>query len=475
MKPENIEDIYELTPLQKGILFHSLYAAELALYFVHVSFTLHGNLNVGAFEQAWQKVVDRHTILRTGFYWEDIDNPLQVVYKQAKIPLIQYDWRHVESAKQQQQLKSFLVSDRQQGFDLSQPCLMRLILIRLADDCYEFIWSHHQIIIDGWTTPLVLQESMQIYQALCQDEEVSLAPTRPFRDYIDWLHQQDISTTENFWRQALQGIKAPTPLTYIEKIERSRDREERYDEERIKLSAESTKALQSFAAQHRLTLATLVHGTWAILLGRYTCRHNIVYGCTVTGRPVDLPGAESILGVFINTLPIAVQLDPQQSLVSWLQNFQIQLVEVRQYEYTPLTQIQAWSEVPGSLPLFQSIVVVENQPASQFLRDWQGNIEFQETGLYYKTNYHLTVVIYPDTELIIGISYDSRSFEIATISAILKDFEMLLQSMINNPEARIQDLQLRTQKQQKTFSRLEKEVCFDFDFVLLQDLALNKK
>ncbi len=474
MKPENIEDIYELTPLQKGILFHSLYAADLGLYFVHVSFTLHGNLNVGAFEQAWQLVVNRHTILRTGFYWEDIDNPLQVVYRQAKIPLIQYDWRNIEPAKQQERLKSFLVSDRKQGFDLSQPCLMRLTLIRLADDCYEFIWSHHQIIIDGWTTPIVLQESMQIYTALCQDEEVSLAAARPFRDYIDWLQQQDISKTENFWRQALQGIKVPTPLTYIEKIDQSPRHEERYDEERIKLSAATTKALQSFATQHRLTLATLVHGAWAILLGRYTCRNNIVYGCTVTGRPVDLPGAESIVGVFINTLPIYVQLDSQELLLSWLQHFQTQLVELRQYEYTPLTQIQAWSEVPRNLPLFKSIVVVENQPASQFLRDWKGNIEFQETGLYYKTNYPLTVVIYPDTELIIGISYDSVSFEIATITGILKDFEILLQSIINNPEVRLQDLQLQTQKQHKKSARLEAEVIFYFDCVLPQ-VALNKK
>ncbi|MEH1848658.1 MAG: condensation domain-containing protein [Nostoc sp.] len=462
MKTENIEDIYELTPLQKGILFHSLYANELGLYFFQQTFILHGNLNIDAFEKAWQIVVDRHTILRTGFYWEEIDNPLQVVYKQVKIPLKLYDWSTIEPVAQQQHLESFLVSDRKQGFDFSQPCLMRLILIRFNDDCYQFILSHHMLNIDGWTLPIIFHECVQIYTALCQDKEVSLASTRPFRDYIDWLQQQDIFKAEIFWRQALKGVKAPTSLTYIE-TRQLYNQVERYDEETLKLSATTTKTLQSLAKQHRLTLATLVHAAWAILLSRYTCSNNIVYGCTVTGRPVDLAGSESMVGVFINTLPICVKLDPQQLLLSWLQNFQTQLVEARHYEYTSLTQIQEWSEVPRNFPLFKSIVVDENLPISKHLQEWKGNIEFQSTGSYYKTNYPLTIVIYPDTELIIAISYDSNSFDIATITGILKDFEIVLQSMVNNPTVQLKDLSLLTHEQQQITSILEQEALFKWD------------
>jgi hypothetical protein len=465
MIAENIEDIYELTPLQKGILFHSLYADELALYFFQQTLTLYGDLNVDAFEQAWQKVVDRHTILRIGFYWEDIDNPLQVVYKQAKAPLQLYDWRGMQPVEQQEKLEEFLLSDRKQGFDLSQPCIMRLTLIRLTDNCYEFIWSHHHINLDGWTLPIVLGEVAQIYVGLCEGQEVSLPPTRPFRDYIDWLQQQDISKTEIFWRQALQGVKESTPLTYIEKIDQFSSQEQKYNEQKIKLSAANTKALQTLATRHHLTLATLIHATWAILLSRYSCRNNIVYGCTVTGRPVDLAGADSMVGVFINTLPICVKLDPDQFLLTWLQHFQTQLVEARHYEYTPLTQIQKWSEVPQNLTLFKSIVVDENLPISKYLRDWQGNITFETSGTYYKTNYPLTVVIYPDTELIIAISYDFNSFDVATITGILHDFEILIQNIINNPELRLKDLQFQTQKQQRMRSMLEAEAFFDFDLV----------
>ncbi|MGJ5676045.1 MAG: condensation domain-containing protein [Nostochopsis sp.] len=462
MKAENVEDIYELTPVQKGMLFHCLYASESALYFFHHTLTLHGNPNVEAFEQAWQQVVDRHTVLRTGFYWEDIDNPLQVVYKKVKISLNQYDWRGIEEGEQQEQFKLFLESDRKLCFDFSQPCLMRLTLIRLADERYEFIWSNHHIIIDGWSCPIILEECLQIYEALCECKEVTLPPTRPFRNYIDWLQQQNIAKTENYWRQALQGVKLPTPLTFIENNQLS-NQDERYDEERIKLSEATTKTLLSFATKNRFTLATLVHGIWSILLSRYTCRNNIIYGCTVTGRPVDLAEVDSIVGMFINTLPINVKLNPEQQLLSWLLDFQSQLVEARHHEYTPLTQIQGWSEVPRNLPMFETIVVVENLPVSQFVRDWKGNIGFKQTGTYYRNNYPLNLVIYPDSEIIVAISYDSRRFDIATITGIIKDFQILLQEIMANPNVQIKNLSFLTPEQQQITTVLEKEASFDWE------------
>ncbi|MDZ8084259.1 MAG: condensation domain-containing protein [Nostoc sp. DedQUE12b] len=456
MKAENIEDIYELTPLQKGVLFHCLYENESQLYFFQQVYTV-PHLNIDVFEKAWQILVARHTILRTGFYWEEIENPLQVVYKQVKLPLNQYDWRHLERVEQENRLKSFIDSDRKLYFDLSQPCLMRLTLIRFTDDYYQFIWSNHFIIVDGWSDSLILQEFVQIYEALSKNKEIPLAPTRPFRDYVDWLQQQDISRTETFWRQALQGVKTPTPLTYIEKISQSPTQEERYDEERMKLSSTSTQAIESFAIQHRLTLATILNGIWAILLGRYSRRNNILYGCTVTGRPVNLDGVESIAGVFVNTLPIYVKIDIEQPLLSWLQHLQIQLVETRDHEYTPLIEIHGWSEIPRNLTLFESFVVLENFPVTQFVKNWGTNLEIKEDKVYYRSNYPLNLVVYPDEELLIAFSYDARRFEIDTIAGILKDIEMLLQQLIINPNLQIKNLPFSTPKQQLITSILEKE------------------
>lgn len=463
MKTENIEDIYELSPVQKGILFHSLYAPELGLYFFQLSHTLRGNIDVVNFERAWQKVVDRHTALRTGFYWEEIDKPLQVVYKQVKMPLEQYDWRGIDPVERQKRLKSFLDSNRQRGFDFSQESLIRLTLIRLTDDSYEFIFSKHHLILDGWSQSLVVKDFAQHYVAFCQSKDATLEPGSSFGDYINWLQQQDISKAEEFWRQALSGVKAPTPLTnlYVDNLS---SQEERYDEEVIYLSEATTAALQSLARQHRLTVNTLVQAAWAMLLSYYTGEKNVVYGCTLSARPLNLANAELMVGTFVNTLPVEVNVDAEQFLLPWLKQFQAHQVEMRQYDYTPLTQIQGWSEMPRGVPMFESIVVFENYPVAEILKDEQGELEVLGQGYFYKTNYSLTVVGYPGPKLGLGINYDFRRFDTATITGILEHFRILLQGMVTNPKVRLKDLSLLTEREQHVTLMLEKEATFDFDF-----------
>jgi NRPS condensation-like uncharacterized protein len=169
------------------------------------------------------------------------------------------------AGEQQKQLEAFLESDRKQSFDLSQAPLMRLTLIRVADDSYQLVWSKHHLILDGWSTALVFKDVVEHYQALCQGQDLSFAPSRAYGDYIAWLQQQDLSKAEKFWRQALSGIQAPTPLISL-KVDISPDQKEQYDEQQIKLSAETTAALQSLARQHQLTLNTVVQG----VLGRYS-------------------------------------------------------------------------------------------------------------------------------------------------------------------------------------------------------------
>ncbi|MBN3951424.1 MAG: non-ribosomal peptide synthetase [Nostoc sp. NMS7] len=467
MKTENIEDIYELSPIEKGILFHSLYTPEFGIYFFQMPFVFRGHLNLTAFEQAWQQVIERHTILRTGFYWEDINKPQQVVYRQVRVPLEQQDWRDIDLESQQEQLKSFLESDRKRGFDLSQECLMRLTLICLSEDFYQFIWSRHFLIIDGWSVPLVLKEFVQLYEGLCQGENVSLVPSIPYRKYIDWLQKQDIASAETFWRQTLSGLKTPTFLKYLD-VENLSSQKEIYEEQRIYLSPATTDALQSLARQHHLTLSTLFQGAWAILLSRYSCENQVVYGCTVAGRPIELVTEEPIIGLFVNTLPVWVNVNPEQSLLVWLKQLQEQLVEMRQYEWTPLVDIQGWSEVPRSLPLFESILVYENAPIDRVLRDWQGSLEvenatiFSNSSSFYKTNYPIAIAVYPGSNFCIGIDYDFRRFDTATITGILQHFEILLQDIVTHPEANLKDLSLLTSKQQHLASKLEKEVAFNF-------------
>jgi hypothetical protein len=472
MKTENIEDIYELSPIQKGILFHSLFAPEFGLYFFQMPFVLRGHLNVAAFEQAWQEVVARHTILRTGFYWQDINKPLQVVYRKVQITLDEEDWREIDPSQQQQQLKSFLESDRQRGFDMSQECLMRLSLFRLADDCYQFVWSRHFIVLDGWSVPIVLKEVIQIYEGLCQGQQVSLVPSIPYRHYINWLQKQDLSEAETFWRQALNGLKAPTSLQNLD-TKNLFPQEEIYEERHITLSATTTEALYSLARQNQLTPSTLFQGAWAILLSRYSCEKKVLYGCTVAGRPIELLTEKPLIGLFVNSLPVWVSVDAEKSLLAWLKQLQIQLVEMRQYEWTPLVDIQGWSQVPHSLPLFESILVYENAPVDKILHEWQGSVKvanssiISDSATLYKTNYPLTIAVYPGSEdFAIAINYDFYRFDVATINRILADFQTLLESMVNHPHSCLQDLSLLTEREKRLTSMLEKEVIFNFDLAL---------
>lgn len=438
---KNIEDVYPLSPMQAGMLFHSLLAPESGVYCEQTSFELHGELNISAFAQAWKQVITRHPILRTACVWENIEKPLQIVGRQVKFPWYEEDWRGIDPKEQQQKLAALLTADQQRGFELSQAPLMRLFLIRLSEQVYHFTWSHHHILLDGWSAPIIFQEVITYYKAYCQNKSIYLESPRPYRDYIAWLQQQNISQAEVFWCNLLKGFAAPTPIVIKPITLHSADN----GEQEIKLSAAITFALQSLAKQHQLTLNTLVQGAWALLLSRYSGEEDIIFGATVSGRPPSLSQAEAMVGLFINTLPVRVQIDPEQFLLPWLKQLLAQQVEARQYEYTPLSDIQKWSDIPPGLPLFESIVVFENYPVEASLRDPDINLEIKNRSGFDKTNYPLTVSIVPGEELSLNIAYQqSDRLDSATIKRLLVHLQALLVSITNNPHQRLKDLSLLT-------------------------------
>jgi amino acid adenylation domain-containing protein/non-ribosomal peptide synthase protein (TIGR01720 family) len=450
MKTENIEDLYELSPMQQGMLFHSLAAPESGVYVEYMSCTVQGKLNIPAFKRAWQQVMDRHPVWRTSFYWEGFDKPLQVVNQYVNLPWEQFDWRVLPPVEQQKQLEAFLHAERKRGFELSEAPLMRLVLIQMGEDVYEFIWSHHHLLLDGWSLSLVLKEVFAFYEAFCQGQDLQLKRSRPYRDYIAWLQEQDLAEAEAFWRQALSGLSAPTPLSVDRALGSLFSEVESYDEQEIQLSVEATASLQSLARRHQLTVSTLVQGAWAILLSRYSGQEDVVFGATVSGRPADLAGVESMVGLFINTLPIRVQASPEAFLLDWLKQLQAQQVELRQYEYSSLVQVQGWSDVPRGLPLFDSIVVFENYPVNASLGSPEGRLEFLNVRGVERTNYPLTLVALPGTQLSLQLSYDCRSFDAATITRMLRHLQTLLEGIVANPGQRLKNLPLLTQQERHT-------------------------
>lgn len=450
MSSKNIEDAYSLSPMQQGMLFHSLYAVASGVYIEQISCSLHGNLNVSVFVRAWQQVVDRHPVLRTAFVWERLEQPLQVVGRYVKLPKEQQDWRGVSSVEQQEQLKILLYADRQRGFELSKAPLMRLIFIQLTDDTYHFIWSYHHLLLDGWSVSLIFKEVMGYYEALCQGQNLYLEATRPYRDYIAWQKQQDRFSAEVFWREMLQGFTTPTRLRVDRVFRQLSDQEESYDEREVKLSIAATAALKSLAQQEHLTLNTLVQGAWALLLSCYSSEEDVVFGATVSGRPSALEKVESMVGLFINTLPIRVRVAPEELLLPWLKEIQNRQAQARQYEYSSLVEIQGWSEVARDLPLFESLVVFENYPIDSSLGERIADLKVNNVNVFEKTNYPITAIVMPNAELILKILYDRHRFDSATITRMLGHFQTLLEGIIANPSGRLSAFSLLTEVERLT-------------------------
>src|SRR5262245_7554472 len=448
MQLENIESIYELSPMQQGMLFHSLRSPQSGMYVEQLSCALRGPLDVRAFEQAWQQVVNRHSALRTSFYWKETDKPLQVVQRGAQAPLDVQDWRDLPRDAQRQRFEELLEDDRRRGFELTHAPLMRLILLRTGEREHQLIWSHHHLLLDGWCLSLLLGEVFASYQAISQGRHVSLPPARPFREYIAWLQQQDMSKAEEYWRLTLSGFTRPTPLPAA-KATSIAPRDGAAQSAQQRLAEEQTVRLQSFARKHQLTLNSIAQAAWALLLGRYSGETDVVFGAVVSGRPAELPGVETMVGLFINTLPTRVRFSGKEQAIGWLRQFQQQQAEQREYEYSPLAQAQSWSDVTRGLPLFESIVAFENYPIDTTALSQTGSLDIADVRSYERTNYPLTVIIKPGAELLVEVKYDDARFEGDAINRMLRHYANLTQSIASNPALSLSELSLLDEQERR--------------------------
>ncbi|MFM7367894.1 MAG: condensation domain-containing protein, partial [Sphaerospermopsis kisseleviana] len=442
VKTQKIESIYPLSPMQQGMLFHSLYEPESGVYIEQMTSHLKGNVNVAAFASAWQKVVDRYSILRTFFVWENRQTPLQVVLTKVELPWKNLDWRELSLTEQQQQLSELLSTQREEGFQFNQAPLMECILIQLAENSYKFIWNHHHILIDGWCLPIIFKEVLTFYEAALTGEIAYLPTPRPYRDYIAWLNSQNKEAASEFWRQTLHGFIAPTPMRVNKPQYKHQQQDSNYFEVELRLSAEVSGELQSVAQQHHLTLSTIVQAVWGLLLSRYSGETDVVFGVTVSGRSGSLSGVENMVGLLINTLPLRLRISPQEQLIPWLQQIQHLMSELQHYSYTPLVDIQALSEVPGGIPLFKSILVFENYPVDSSLLNEDNSLELNEIEGFEQTNYPLTVVAVPGDELLVKISYDTASFEETTMGRMLGHLQTIFAAITENPATTVGELPL---------------------------------
>jgi amino acid adenylation domain-containing protein/non-ribosomal peptide synthase protein (TIGR01720 family) len=436
MKLKNVEDIYPLSPMQQGLLFHSLYSDERRAYVEQICWTVVDDINEAAFEKSWREVIARHPALRTCFFATGLKQPVQVVRQSVEIPWQRLDWRDLSAEALQHTLQTFLESDRRRGFDLTKAPLLRLTHARVSAEAHQFICTYHHLILDGWSIALVLKEVFECYQSLLAGRQPQLARARPYRDYIHWLQQQDTKQSEAYWHDRLEGITGANSLS----IEKIAGEGQTYLTQQSQLSAFNTEQLRLLARKHQLTLSNLVEGAWTLLLSRYSDSAEVVFGLVVMGRPPTLPGVESMIGLFINTLPMHVTVRPDADCVSWLKELQRQQLEMRQYEYTSLSQILGWSSVPRGQQLFQSILAFDNAAEDQG-RNAQITNVFRANS---HTTYPLTLGVLDGTRLTFNLTYDTARFDAPAIARLLAHLETLITHWEDCEQKRLSDLSLLT-------------------------------
>ncbi|MFD8922917.1 amino acid adenylation domain-containing protein, partial [Streptomyces sp. NPDC059569] len=462
-----IEDVYPLTPLQSGMLFHALAEPDSPAYLEQFAFTLDGVDDLARLANAWQRTVERSDALRVSLAWEAVGEPVQMVHRQVTVPVTNLDWSGTDEAGQETLLRDFLREDRARGLDLTAAPLMRVTLARTADDVVRVVWTFHHLLLDGWSTSAFLSDVLAEYTALggTAAGAAALPANRgPFREYMRWLGAQDHQVAADYWRGVLAGFDEPVPLPYDRVPEQAR-RGQSSERVRVALEPGVAEEVGGYARRHRITANALVQGAWALVLAQYAgvsgaaasgvsssdtpptgagasgvAASDVVFGTTVSGRPADLPGAEDILGLFINTLPVRVTATQDQPVADWLRQIQDGQSESRRYEYMALSDIE--SDVPAGASLFDSLVVFENYPVDEAAAERHG-LGVRAAEAVESTNYALTLIASATGDrLDMTLAYDPALFDATTAERLSAQLGHAVTRLLAHADAPVGDIDL---------------------------------
>ncbi|MEM7050245.1 MAG: condensation domain-containing protein [Acidobacteriota bacterium] len=354
-----LEDAYPLTPVQAGMLFHVLADDDPDLYRDHGLATVVGVLDRAAFGRAWRRLAARHPAMRTSFVWRGIERPMQLVHGEVDSDIEDLDLHQLPPAEVEARIAERLEADRRRPLDLDLPPLFRMTVVRCPDragrPCHRLLWTHHHMAHDAWSLAVLVQELLALYGEEAGGEAAALPPAPAFARHVAWSATYDPEASEPFWRR-LYGASQPTPPPGD--LGPDRPPQPRYWSRPV--DAETYRDLRGWTRRDGLTVSTALHAAWALrLAAAVPARREVVFGTVVAGRPADLPGAEAMVGLFIHTLPLRLELPPERPLDEWLAEVQERVHELRAHEQTPLTVVQRWSG-RGREPLFETVLVVQN-------------------------------------------------------------------------------------------------------------------
>ncbi|MGJ5892736.1 amino acid adenylation domain-containing protein [Streptomyces niveiscabiei] len=437
--PGDVQDIYPLTPLQAGMLFQTVHDPDGSAYVTQYRWEIDGDLDADTFVAAWRHVVGRHDALRCSFRWADVPHPLQVVHRAAPPDFQVLDWRGTAPDDLDRRLDTLLADERRRGFALSDAPPHRFHLVRTGARSHQLIWHSHHILADGWSVGPVLSEVFATHTALRDTGETPrhLPEPVPHRAYVAWLGEQDQDTAELYWRTALAGVAEPTPIPVVRPATGEAGGETRSAE--LALPAEVIERLNRLARARRCTVGTVLQAAWALLLGRWSRRTDVLFGLTVSGRSMDLPQVERMVGLLTNTVPVRVRWDENETLGDWLGRLGGQLAGLRDVEHCALSDVHGWSAVPRERLLFDSIVVFQN--LAPVPRADLGGLDVRMGRVRQSSGFPLMLnARFAATGAVLELIHEDDRVDPADAERLLASLGHLLTAFADRPEARLRDL-----------------------------------
>ncbi len=452
---KNIEDMLSLTPMQEGMLFFYLKNPKSDLYFEQLSLRLSGEIDHQLFEKAWNFVVESNEMLRTVFRWEKLKNPTQVVLKEHPVTI-----RYIDVAAGTQSLEEIKAADKQEKFDLRE-VPFRVTLCQYQPAKYEMIISNHHILYDGWSNGVILKEFFTSYETLKAGKQLSKTRKMKFKEYLQWLHEQDKGQQEKFWEKYFAGFDTPTALP-VKGVKRSGGRGiNTADSYKSRFSKEFTGKLETYCKQHKATIAALLYTGWGILLQKYNSATDIVFGTTVASRNAQIKGIEEAVGLFINTVPLRVQADSEETPLALLGKINEALQIRETYESASLVEVKEWSPIDSSEELFDTLLVIENYPLDEALEQEGKAINIEGFSIFEMTNYDLTLGITLGDEIEVNYIYNPEVLDKEIIERLSSHFQNILTAQLEQEGQVLGDIKALSSAEQQQllvdFNKREKD------------------
>jgi amino acid adenylation domain-containing protein len=442
---DNVEDILPLTPTQTGLLYHYIREPGGDQYLVQLSLRLRGPVDREKFTQVWTEVVEANELLRVVFRWEEIRPPVQIVLRSSPPAISYLDFSDLTCEEQDKALAEFKRADRSAGMDLKRVAF-RIALLKLKSECYEAIVTYHNIICDGWSVAVVVDEFLTAYNQLAKGQRPKIATKATFKEFLKWQRSPDSEADLNYWIEALRGVEAQAPININVTNEHAGPVAFAGVTEIV--PDELARAAQKLSQEQRVTLSATLYTAWAVLLARYTDSEDVVFGTTVAGRPARLAGIERTVGLFINTPPLRVTMASDDRLVDVLGRVSETLARRYDHEWTSAVDIQRAGRLAAGEALFNSIVVVENYPISYPDKTDQA-LAIESYSFAEATHYDLTLIIRTFDGLTLDLSYRPDQMDAASARRLLYHYLNLLRQFVEKPAVRLDQVEMLDESEQR--------------------------